>query len=120
MQTVVPMIHVQDVRATAEWYRLLGFKVERYNEEDGQMNWALLSFGNSEIMLNAGGRPSGERRREVDLYVYSNAIDDLLGSIEGRVEVVEGLHNTFYGMREFTIRDNNGFWITFGQPNAHI
>jgi len=22
----------------------------------------------------------------------------------------------FYGMREFIIRDCNGFWITFGQP----
>jgi len=22
----------------------------------------------------------------------------------------------FYGMREFIIRDINGFWVTFGQP----
>jgi orotate phosphoribosyltransferase len=32
------------------------------------------------------------------------------------VDVIEGLHDTFYGMREFTIRDLNRFWITFGQP----
>ena len=30
--------------------------------------------------------------------------------------MVEDLHDTFYGMREFIIRDLNGFWITFGQP----
>jgi hypothetical protein len=29
---------------------------------------------------------------------------------------VEGLHDTFYGMREFIIRDLNRFWITFGSP----
>jgi hypothetical protein len=28
---------------------------------------------------------------------------------------VEDLHDTFYGMREFILRDCNGFWITFGQ-----
>lgn len=33
----------------------------------------------------------------------------------GRVDVFEGLHDTFYGMREFIIRDLNRFWITFGQ-----
>jgi hypothetical protein len=32
------------------------------------------------------------------------------------VEVVEPLHDTFYGMREFTIRHVNRFWMTFGQP----
>jgi len=31
---------------------------------------------------------------------------------------VEGLHDTFYGMREFIIRDLNRFWITFGQPSV--
>jgi hypothetical protein len=30
--------------------------------------------------------------------------------------MIEALHNTFYGMREFIIRDLNGFWITFGEP----
>src|SRR5262249_51040544 len=42
-------------------------------------------------------------------------VDDLYQSLKDRVEVVEGLHNTFYGMREFIIRDLNRFWITFGQ-----
>ena len=33
-----------------------------------------------------------------------------------KAEVVEGLHSTEYGMREFIVKDLNGFWITFGQP----
>ena len=28
---------------------------------------------------------------------------------------VNALHDTFYGMREFIIRDLNRFWVTFGQ-----
>jgi hypothetical protein len=26
------------------------------------------------------------------------------------------LHDAFYGMREFIIRDLNRFWMTFGEP----
>jgi hypothetical protein len=36
--------------------------------------------------------------------------------IHRRVEVVDGRHDTFYGNREFIIRDLNRFWVTFGEP----
>lgn len=52
----------------------------------------------------------------MDLYVFVVDVDDLRRSLKGRVEFVEDLHDTFYGMREFIIRDLDRFWITFGQP----
>ena len=115
-EKVVPMIHVPDVRATVDWYTLIGFKAVRHNEEDGEINWALLSFGNSELMLNAGGKPSADHRREVDLYITTDNVDDLYRRLKDRVQIVEDLYDAFYGMREFVIRDINGFWVTFGQP----
>ena len=110
------MIHVPDVRATVEWYTSVGFKLVRQNEEDGEINWAKLSFENSELMLDAGGKSSSESGREVDLYILVENVDDLSRKLKGRVEFVQDLNNTFYGMREFTIRDINRFWITFGEP----
>jgi uncharacterized glyoxalase superfamily protein PhnB len=115
-QTVVPMIHVPDVSATVDWYTSIGFKLIRHNEEDGEINWAKLLFGNSELMINAGGKPSDNHRRDVDLYITTDDVDDLYRRLKGRVQVVEDIYNAFYGMREFIIRDINGFWITFGQP----
>ena len=115
-EKVVPMIHVQDVRATVDWYKSIGFTVASTHDDDGDINWALLEFGNSQIMFNAGGRASTEHRREVDLYVSSDNVDEVFQRIKDRVEVVEGLHDAFYGAREFIIRDLNRFWITFGQP----
>ena len=115
-QTIVPMIHVPDVKATAGWYTSIGFQLRASNEEDGEMNWAALTYGDSEFMLNIGGKPSTAHRREVDLYVRSLNVDQLYGQLKDRVEVVQVPYDAFYGMREFTIRDNNGFWITFGQP----
>ena len=114
-QTVVPMIHVADVRGTVNWYKSIGFQVLRTNEVDGEMDWAKLTFGNSEVMFSAAGRPSTEHRRKVDLYITADDVDGLFRRLEKQAEVVEGLHDTFYGMREFIIRDCNRFWITFGQ-----
>ena len=110
------MIHVPDVRATVAWYTSIGFTVRAVNEEDGAMNWAALTYGNSEFMLNSGGKPSTAHRREVDLYLHVQNVDHLHGQLKDRIQVVEGPHDTFYGMREVIIRDCNGFWITFGQP----
>jgi uncharacterized glyoxalase superfamily protein PhnB len=113
---VVPMVHVPDVRATATWYESIGFRKQRTHEECGEMTWASLTFGDTELMLNAGGTASAAHRREVDLYVHVEDVDALFESLKTRVELVEGPHDTEYGMRELIIRDPNRFWITFGQP----
>jgi hypothetical protein len=75
----------------------------------------MVSFGTGEVMFSSGGRLSSHHRRDVDLYAYTEDVDDLYDRIKDRVEIVEGPHNMFYGMREIIVRDLNGFWITFGQ-----
>ena len=115
-QKIVPMIHVPDVAATVDWYVSIGFKASDIGELNGEAVWALLSYGNSELMLDEGGKASNEHRREVDLYIYVDNVDELCQKLKGKVEFVEDIHDTFYCMREFIIRDCNRFWITFGQP----
>ena len=121
VRKVVPMIHVPDVQNTVDWYKDIGFTVTDSFDDEGEMNWALLSLGTSELMFNAGGRPSSSDRREVDLYVYVENVDDLYIQLKESAEVVGEIDNTFYGMREFIIRDPNRFWVTFGQeaPSRH-
>lgn len=117
---VVPMIHVPDVRATVDWYKGIGFTViDTYGDGSESLSFAILSFGSSEIMFNQGGKPSDTHRREVDLYIYTDNVDELYQRLKDRVEVVEAPHDQFYGMREFIFRDLNRFWITFAQfiPN---
>jgi uncharacterized glyoxalase superfamily protein PhnB len=116
---VTPMIHVPDVSATVEWYKTIGFTVSAtYGNERGGISFAVLSFGSSMVYFSQGGHLSNRRRREVDLYAYTTGVDDLYNSLKERVDVIEGLHDTFYGMREFIIKDLNGFWITFAQDSA--
>ena len=115
-QRVTPMIHVPDVSATIDWYKSIGFTVTATSDDDGRTDWATLSLGDSQIMFNAGGEPATRERRDLDLYVQTDDADELYQSFKDQVEVRQTIHDTFYGMREFTIRDINGFWITFGQP----
>jgi uncharacterized glyoxalase superfamily protein PhnB len=117
-QQVVPMIHVPDVRATVRWYQSIGFAVTNTFEDEGEMTFALLQYGNSELMLNCGGQPSAKDRREVDLYVRTDDVEGLYQRLKDHVRVQQGLENTFYGTREFIVRDPNGFWLTFGQEVA--
>ena len=118
-QRVTPMIHVPDVAATVDWYRDIGFTVDAtYGHDGGGLSFAVLSFGSSQVMFNQGGRPSKQERREVDLYVYANNIDKIYEGLKDRTDVIDGPHDTFYGMREFIMRDCNRFWITFGQTSA--
>jgi len=113
----VPMIHVPDVRATVEWYRDIGFKVHDTYDDGGEgLSFAILSFGASEVFFSSGGKASTGHQREVDLYIYTTRIDELYKTLKDRVDVVEGPHDTFYGMREFIIRDVNRFWMTFAEP----
>lgn len=113
---IVPMIHVPNVQEAMEWYARIGFVLEGTSVDDGQVTWAAMSLGSSQIMLNAGGRTSDAPRREVDLYIHTEDIDSLHERINSVLEqAVEPVEETFYGNREFTIRDLNGFWLTFGQ-----
>jgi uncharacterized glyoxalase superfamily protein PhnB len=112
---VAPMFHVPDVRRTVDWYRDIGFDVTvTHDDNAGGLSFAMVSFGTGEVMFSSGGRLSPHHRREVDLYAYTEDVDTLFERIKDRVEIVEGPHNMFYGMREIIVRDLNGFWITFG------
>src|SRR5437762_8073178 len=113
---VVSMFHVPDVRKTVDWYRDIGFAVTAtYDDNAGGLSFAMVSFGAGEVMFSSGGRLTSHHRRDVDLYAYTDDVDNLYDRIKGRLEIVEGPHNMFYGMREIIVRDLNGFWITFGQ-----
>lgn len=112
----VPMTHVPDVAATARWYAAIGFTLDGTHEDCGEMLWARLTLGTSELMLSAGGRPSDAPRREVDLYIHVDDLEAAFARVAPLAERVEPIHDTEYGMREFIVRDLNRFWLTFGQP----
>ena len=119
LRRCVPMMHVPDVRATIAWYEQVGFEVvETYSEGSEGLSFAVMKFGETHVMFNAGGRRGAGARRDADLYVYSDGIDAFHDRLVNSLDVIEPPHDTFYGQREVIVRDPNGFHVTFGEPSA--
>ena len=120
--SVVPMLHVPDVGATAAWYESIGFTVvdswREAPEDGGELSWAHLAFGRGTVMFTGGGRPGNGEPRDMSLYLYVDDVAEVADRLTGRVDIEEPLHETFYGMRELIVRDLNGFSLTFGQQPA--
>ena len=126
------MIPVPDVRATVDWYRAIGFELEGAHELDSDAAWAGLSFGGCYLMFIPRG--TAATRREVSLWLMTDRIDDLYELFKRRqlerarqllagtatatpqARFTSDLHDTFYGQREFSIVDLNGYELNFAQP----
>jgi catechol 2,3-dioxygenase-like lactoylglutathione lyase family enzyme len=125
------MMRVPDVRATIDWYTSIGFVLDGAHDDDGVVDWARISFGKTSLMLI----PSREARneREVIFWFKTSRVDDLYQllrqrQLERAAAVLAGapaafpearftadLHDAFYGEREFTIVDLNGYELVFSQ-----
>ena len=129
----VPMIYVADVRRALEWYASIGFKeVARY-EDDGLVNFGVVSFGKAELMLNMHGHSDS---RGASLWFYTDEIDALYQLLKSRqlsaaqaslaseagddggIEFEQDIENMFYGARQFCIRDLNGYELYFIQATG--
>ena len=78
---LVPMIMVPDVGKALDWYLSIGFtELARYGE-DGVLNFAMVSFGRAELMINMHGKPGPH---DVSLWFYTDQIDELYRLLKGR------------------------------------
>ena len=113
LQSVHPMLAATDIDETIRFYRdLLGF--ECVNRRDG---WAALQKDNVEMMISLPNVHEPFERPILTGSIYFNTTDvnALWGQIKDRANVVYPVENFDYGMREFAIRDNNGYILQFGQ-----
>ena len=115
---IVPSLNVPDIAATLDWYTAIGFtEVGRY-EDGGVVNWGMLSFGSAEIMLGMQGSAG---RQDVSLWLYTDKVDELyrllktrqLSAPDSGIVFEEELYEPFYGGRQFSIRDLNGYAVIF-------
>ncbi len=126
----VPMIHVPDVARALDWYTSIGFtELARY-EGDGVVNFGMVAVGRAELMLNLHGAAG---THDVSLWFYTDQIDRLYQLLKSRqldaarVALAHGaadrtpivfeqeIEDMFYGARQFSIRDLNGYELYFIQ-----
>ena len=123
MRSVVPYFLVDDVFATAEFYRdTLGFTFDQFFGEPP--SFTIVARDDVRIMLRQvrPARPPVARlNRSVmddtfDAYIYVSNVDRLAAQLRAKkADIVEGPVDRIYNMRELLVRDCNGYVLAFGQ-----
>ena len=118
MQT---LLQVRDLKESLAFYvDVLGFKVDGMFPENAP-TWAGLASGNARVMLSTFDRVS-EPTLTGEIYMYPDDLDAAWERLKDAAPVVETPITREYGMREFSVRDPNGYLITFAQstgPHDH-
>ena len=133
LQSLTPNIIVADVNKSLDFYTdILNFKVIMAVNEDGEtihsdvkkhkLIWALIEKDEIQIMF--------QYRESIypeipDLKMYqsnfnvffitADNIEKLYTEIKDKVEVIKEIHETFYGTKEFIIKDPFNTFIFFAQ-----
>lgn len=116
---LVPLLKARDLRETIEWYtERLGFCLSgRAPAKGGEPYWCELQRDGVTLMFTNGGGPfPGPPQMTGTLYFYPDDVLALYAELAGRVELEWGPEEMSYGMREFGIRDCNGYYLAFAEP----
>ncbi len=123
---------VENVNGTIDFYGdVLGFEFVMGVSENGQeilttgknnqpLGFALMKCGNVEMMFQAkksmveeipefSGMQIGG---SLTFYIDVEDVMQLYAKLKDKVTIIKDLHTTFYGKREFYIRDCNGYILT--------
>ncbi len=110
-----PMLYVEDLDETVEFYgRVLGFDCVARDAEPG---WAQLGRDEVRLMvcLPNAHLPFEGSQFTGSFYFRVDDVEAWWRSLRDKAEVCYPLETFDYGMREFAIRDNNGYLLQFGQ-----
>lgn len=128
VKQLTPNLMVENVRETVEYYQnILGFTLVMSVPQEGVLNWAMVQYGDVNLMFQEKNNMVAEYPILKDqnmgggltFYIKVTDVKGLYNKIHTQVQMVSNLHRTFYGAEEFAIQDRNGFVLTFaGEPRA--
>lgn len=123
LDRLVPMLSASDLERTIAFYcDELDFRCAHSIGAPRRL-WCYLERDGVAVMFRQA--PAGEvaklRRRGKDFqvfYVYPDDVAALHAALKSKGLGVTGLRVTTYAMKEFELRDPDGYWLWFGQGTA--
>ena len=112
-----PMLATENIEKTIKFYtEFLGFMVQGQYPKENPC-WVSFCSGNAEIAFHLpNNHPDFEKAVLTgSIYLAVENVDELWEKLKEKVEIVYGLENFEHGMREFGIRDCNGYILNLGQ-----
>ena len=118
------MLSVRDLPGSIRFYRsALGFELVESLGQVEKPTWAYVKKGTAELMLTEGSGPSFRGSESsppnggIFLYFYPASLaelEQLHADLSSKSHPVSALETTFYGHRLFTLRDPDGYVLSFG------
>lgn len=115
-----PLIYVSDLKASIIFYKdTLGFEVGELYPSDNNPTYAPIIIGKDKLML-VQARKSNQKFYEkgicgsgVQLFIKVNDVDAIYKKVKDEVKIFDEIETKSWGDREFTIKDPDGYLITF-------
>lgn len=121
LKHLTPMLETNNLSETIKFYtETLGFSCNGLYPDKENPCWAMLNKDAVEIMfsLRNSHSPTEKPTMTGSLYIYPDNVDEVWELLKDKVTIDYPIENFEYGMREFAIRDCNGYLIQFGQDIA--
>ena len=124
LKKITPNLMVEDVNQIVDFFKeYLGFEMVMAIPETGQFDWAMMKSGDAEIMFQSRsslGEEIAVLKEAViggsfTLYIDVEGIDELYEKLKDKTEIVQDMHNTFYGSKEFAVKESNGYILAFAE-----
>lgn len=122
-KTITPNLMVESVDETVEFYReKLGFAVaDSVPNGQGKLQFAILTKDNLTLMFQERTNLIAEypilqtAKTQPSITLYFSIDDFDATNQKLKKQIICDTHTTFYGAREFAIKDNNGYVLTFAE-----
>jgi catechol 2,3-dioxygenase-like lactoylglutathione lyase family enzyme len=116
---VLPCLLVADMRETLDFYlESLGFvQTGYYPIESDPVRTEVRRDDVAIILVTEAPHARGDAPALTGaLYIFPESVDRLADELRGKVPFQWGPHETEFGLREFAIRDPNGYLLVFAEP----
>jgi uncharacterized glyoxalase superfamily protein PhnB len=127
MGVISPTLAVRNMKQTIQFYRdYLGFKMGMAFPNADNPEYADLSKDGMVLMFipakNVGIGAKEKLGIGVNLYMQINGdIDEYYSKLKKKgVKIVVDIRDEPYGIRDFTVEDNNGYKLTFNQVSQAV
>ena len=116
---------VADVQRSVDFYNhIFGFEVITTVPGENELVFALVKLDDVSIMFQSmksfnESRPESLGQKiggSILLYIDVNNINEVYKKAKaGKAEIAIEMHETFYGTKEFTIKDCDGYLVSFAE-----
>lgn len=123
-ESLSPNLIAADVNKTVAYYtQTLGFSLIASVPETGVYNWAMLMRDGITMMFQSlpslqEDLPQLKITSKGSLgtfYIKVKGLDSLYASLKEKADIAVDMRTTFYGAREFAVKDLDGYYLMFAE-----